>query len=137
MGFVIAQYFPSWTAYLVIPIGVGAVALLVGIFMIRKRIYLHQNAIPTENNPYLGRILGFKEYLGYAAALKGIEVTEETTRLEIQWFSSMGYDTKKLEKKLEAYLKIKEYYKELMKNANPQSVIPENLSVAPYLGNDE
>jgi hypothetical protein len=126
-AYILVRFIPFWTLYVVVPISVFFIALGIGHFAIKKGIYQHQNAIASENNPYLSAILGSKDYVGWRGALRGVELTAETVRLDIQWFKSMGYDTKQLEERLARYLKLKEYYINLLKNAKVPPEVPEEL----------
>lgn len=127
IGFVLTKYIPIWLAYVIIPLSVAIAAFVVGYFMIKKGIYKQQNAIATEQNPYLSKIIGWKDYLGYKTALRSMNMSIEDMNLNIRWFKSMKYNTEFLEQRLSKYQQLKAYYEELLNEANVMKDIPDIL----------
>ena len=127
IGFVLTKYIPSWLVYILLPIAILIGSLIIGLIFIRKDIYKNQGAVGTEQNIYLNKILGMKDYISWVSAAKGLDVTEETTKLDILWFKKVGYDTKGLETKLERYIRLRKHYEDLIDNANITRDVPEDL----------
>lgn len=58
VGYVLVRYIPSYLIYLVVPSSVALASFIVGYLVIKHKIYDQLNAINTETNPYLHRLIG-------------------------------------------------------------------------------
>lgn len=131
VGYVITRYMPpaiAWTGYLIIPAGVGITAVIFGHLLISKKIYTHQNAISSENNPYVHVPLGLKDYVGWVVTVRNIDITIATTNLDLRWFESMGYDTSDLKEKLRRFVQIREYAQQMVDQAKVMHEIPPEIN---------
>ena len=118
IGLVLMKYIPTWLVYFSIPMIVVSIAFIVGYIFKKHGIWENQNGVGAEMNPYLGRILGQKEYLSYVQHVQGMNLIYETTKLQLRWFKEdLHYDTGQAEKSLANYMSLIEYYEKLVAEA--------------------
>lgn len=58
IGYVLARYIPSYLIYFVVPLSVALISFIIGYLAIKHKVYEQLNAINTETNPYLHKLIG-------------------------------------------------------------------------------
>ncbi len=112
IGYILARYIPSFLLYLIVPSVVLLISLVVGHLIIKHKIYEQQNALSTENNPYLHQLIGKVSIMSWEISQQSNELARQGMEIWETIYPQRGF-----RKLAEGYSRILAQIKELLTNA--------------------
>ena len=117
-NFVIIKFIhPSLVLFFSLLIGFSIIALGLGWLARKTGFWYGSVEAASEINPYLDKILGKKDQLGWEQNLINTDLNIEGMKLTIAFYKDLGYDTTQYEEQFRKLIEFKKNIEDILKNS--------------------
>lgn len=121
-NFLVAKYIPtSPILFILLAIGLSLFSLWLGYAAKKYGFWDASNELAVEVNPYLSKILGKKDQLGWEQNLINTNLSIESMKVQITFYKKEGINTKSLEEQLQKLVDFKKNIEDMLNSSEIQN----------------